>query len=216
MDKNSKQILKAYSFEIPDAWYDATDLWLFDNTEALGVIAQCIQEHEQWGYKVQDDKSEPFDLYNAMWDKWEDLPTNIINDCRQQIVRFNKIAEQEVGKLTLLDNGEIGKLQSATFRFCTDEERVLTGKETLVCTEHPLLTVDAVVDMGDGTAYYMDNCYGIRWIDKERALMPSFEMSRLSREVQAFIRREKTKIVSMDEWKKRKERERKSLTNHAE
>ena len=211
MDENNKQILKVYNFDVPDSWYSNTDLWVFDLPEALGAIGQCIHDHEQWAYL------DPL-LRSLALEKWEDLPTEVINDCRQQIINFNKIAAQEIGKLTLLDNGEIGKLQSVMFRFRTDEERLaVAGYEDTVVHmgDQLLLTADIVVDMGDGTSYYIDNAYGIRWIDRECALMPSFEMSSLSREMQQFIHREKTKIVSMEEWREKKKKK-KSLTNHPE
>lgn len=199
---NGKQVLKVYNFHVPDSWYSNTELWVFDLSESLGAIGRCIYEHEEYCLSS--------DMLNSGRDllcktAWEDLPTDIINDCRQQIVDFNRAAKQEIGKLTLLDNGEIGKLQSVMFRFKTDDERLIKGKDAVVyAADELLLTADIVVDMGDGSAYYIDNAYGIRMIDEAAAIMASYEMSRLSREIKQFIHREETKIVSIDEWKKKK------------
>ena len=55
--------------------------------------------------------------------------------------------------------------------------------------------------------YYVDNAYGIRMIDKNLALMASYEMGSLSRQIKQFIHREETKIVSMEDWKNKKLKE---------
>ena len=199
---DGKQVLRVYNFHVPDSWYSNTDLWVFDLAESLGPIGQCMYEHEE--YCLSNDM-----LNNGKnllcKTPWEHLPNKIINDCRQQIVKFNKVALQEVGKLTLLDNGEIGKLQSVLFRFKTDDERLLKEDDAVIyATDELLLTADITVEMGKGVAYYVDNAYGIRMIDKNIALMASYEMGNLSRQIKQFIHREETKIVSMEDWKNKK------------
>jgi len=224
MVENNKQHLKLYKFQIPETWYSASpDLWIFDIGTALGPLGECIMEHEEWAMSDENWKwhcdilstySEGKATLTPHLVPWEELPTNMIDACRQQIVKFNKAVREDIGNLVLLDNGDIGKLQAATFRFFTDDERKRREPAKQPNIMQTFITVDVAVEIDARTAYYVDNAMGVRFIDRTKAIMPSFEMGNLARKIKQFIWQQESKIVSMEEWKKRKEKEKKSLTNH--
>lgn len=193
-----------YNFDIPEHWYKSDpELWNW-TPEYLGVVGICIDRHEEWA--GDDEAAMLFQRSGASSPKsivkqqWQDLDDDLIVECQSQVFAFNDVCLDQIGKLVLLNNGEVGKLKKAEFRLATDEERILSYSAGF-----PLSFITCDIEVETDNIFYekvMD--YDVRFVDAERALLPSVEMRSLQVKLIRAIHRENNRIVSFEDWKRKK------------
>lgn len=197
-------IQEDYTFDIPEHWYrKEPELWSW-SPEFLGVIGICIDRHEEWA-----DEEEAARLYQRSgvedpkqiaYVPWHELDDDLIVECQSQVFSYNDVSQAEVGKLVLLNNGEVGKLVKAEFKLSTDQERIVTGRSGF-----PISFLSCILEVKTDEKHYKNvKDYDIRLIDETKALMPSIDMRNLQKKLRRAIHREKNKIVSLEEWKRKK------------
>ena len=196
--------VERYSYEIPEIWCQSFPyIWDWDTMEALGRIGKLIEEHREWlwSYPGEELPTVIDKLHNIPWQK---VPDDMIVQAQVQVAKFNRIVKDESNKRILMSNGSVGTLREVVFRLKTDEERKLNYPDlfgNLITPE--LIECDFFVEMGGKIYRALDT--DVRYIDEGKGLLPSFEMNKLSREMNQFIYEQENKVVSLSEWKKRKE-----------
>lgn len=193
-----------YNFDIPEHWHKGDpELWTW-TPEYLGVVGICIDRHEEWA--GDDEAAMLFQRSGASTPSsivkkpWHELDDDLIVECQSQVFAYNDVCLGEIGKLVLLNNGEVGKLRKAEFRLATDEERIFSYSAGM-----PLSFVICDIEVETDNKFYekvMD--YDIRFVDTERALLPSVEMRSLQVRLIRAIHRENNRIISFEDWKRKK------------
>tara|TARA_A200000159_G_scaffold143055_1_gene147013 strand:+ start:3664 stop:4296 length:633 start_codon:yes stop_codon:yes gene_type:complete len=190
-----------YNFDIPEHWYKSEpDLWAWspDHLSTLGI---CIDRHEEWADEDPVVNSYPrTGSQSISLIPWHELDDDIIVECQSQIFAYNDVCTNEVGKLALLNNGEVGTLRKVEFRLATDQERAMSHAALF-----PTSFIVCGIEVETPEKYYEKvRDYDVRFVDHEQALMPSVDMRSLQVKIIRTIHREKNKIVSLEEWKRKK------------
>lgn len=196
---------EVFDFSIPLGIATTGDIKLWGwNPDNLGVVGVCIDRHEEW---AEDDEAS--DMYQLSGVKepehiayvpWHELDDDLIVECQSQMFAFNDVSRSAVGCMALLYSGEIGTIKKVEFRLATDEERLATLKQKMPIS---FITCDFEVET-DKVYYTGVKDYDIKFIDTSPALMPSMEMKSLQKLLKRDLIAEKNKIVSLEEWKKKK------------
>ena len=193
-----------YTFDIPEHWYrKEPELWSW-MPEFLGAIGICIDRHEEWAEEEEAvrlyQRSGVDDPKQIFYVPWHELDDDLIVECQSQVFAYNDVTRTEVGKLVLLNNGEVGKLTKAEFKLATDQDRIISGKAGF-----PISFINCALEVQtDGKHYKNVRDYDIRLIDANKALMPSIDMRNLQKKLRRTVHRENNKIVSLEEWKIKK------------
>ena len=197
---------KLYEFDVPNSWtVRFPEMWNWDTVEALGDIGLLLDEHREWFWET----SVGLDIQQPHLVPLEDLPDEVITTALVQVSSFNDMAKDYETRRVLMSNGKVGILKQTIFRLKTDTERSKIEKDMFGEWAIPeMIFADFIVDI-EGEDY-IANDSDIRWIDRSEGLLPSIEFNRLMKDYSSFIYRQKNKVISLSDWKKKKESEKSS------
>lgn len=196
---------KVFDFDIPSAIATRGDIKVWGwNPDYIGVIGICIDRHEEWAEEDEAlqmyQNSGAKDPKSVSYIPWHELDDDLIVECQSQVFTFNDVSRAAIGCMALLYSGEVGTIRKVEFRLATEEERLATAKQGM-----PTSFIACDVEIETDKVYYTNvKDFDIRYVDHVPALMPSFEMQTLRKKIRKDLLIEKNKIVSLEEWKKKK------------
>ena len=196
---------ETFRFDIPSGIVARGDVKLWGwSPDYIGVIGVCVERHEEW---TEDDQAYVMYERSGVQEPqkiacvpWHELDDDLIVECQSQVFAFNDVSRAAEGCMALLYSGEVGTIRKVEFRLATEEERLTNLRDEL-----PISFIACEVEIETDKKYYTNvREYDIRHVDNVKALMPSMELRSLQRSIRKDLYAEKNKIVSMEEWKKKK------------
>lgn len=198
---------KKYDFNIPEHWYrDNPELWCYES-QSLGKIGGCIEDHEEWA-----ESAEAIEFYEETSIEVDDVAStplhmfcdDLIVECQKQVIRFSEYCRQEIGNFVLLTNAEVGRIVDIEFYILSDEER-----KEIYENGFPLSFIGLKMSVQCPSNIYEDvRDYDVRLVDdssgNQHRMVCSTLMINTQRTLRRFIWEEENRIVSLEDWKKKK------------